>query len=57
MEGLKRSNPFVDDDFIREVNKKVLANPHEYTIKAKEEEHTAEMMNCTFIHIGSIDLP
>lgn len=52
MEGLKRNNPFMDDDFMREVNKKVLTNPGDYTIKPKEEEHTAEMMHCTLIHIG-----
>jgi hypothetical protein len=56
MEGLKRSNPFMDDEFMKEVNKKVLTNPSEYALKPKEDEHTAEMLNCTMIHIGRADV-
>lgn len=53
MEGLKRTNPFLDEEILKEVNKKVLTNPSEY-VRNMEEEHQVEAMNCTLIHIGNL---
>ena len=55
MDGFKRDNPFLDDEFIREVNKKVLTNPTGYTV-APQEEFKTPALNCTLLHIGSLQL-
>lgn len=51
MEGLKRNNPFIDDDFMKQVTKKMQSNPNEYSAKIQEEFNTPAL-ECTLLHIG-----
>lgn len=53
MDGLKRTNPFLDEDFHKEVTQRVLTNPTDYAVKKMEEEHKTDALTCTLIHIGS----
>jgi Histone acetyl transferase HAT1 N-terminus len=52
----KRSNPFFDEDFLKEVNQKIKMHAEDYAIKPKVD-HTVEALSCTYLHFGTSMLP